>query len=452
MLRRAVTIIAIFGALAGLLVSCSPDGPESPTQIIPNQPTGNNAKAVNVSLNRDSIPADGITAVEIRMVCTIDGVAAPAGLPVVIEVDNGDLSLDGVTPINTGTVTRRATITTLGGGLAIIYLISPTNTGIANINVVFADEAADTDFVSFTTPTNLVAKIELILSTNSGEAPLSLEATATVTDADGNTLEGITVDFSIGDNQANISPQRIVTDSSGKAVTLISDISQDTTVTATAVGRTAILPVQITNDSAQGISLIAVGNNADPIIVNSGSNLLVRATVNGESGNVGGKNVRFTITDPGASMNPPTRVSDSSGNADSTAANIRQNSVITARVDNFSSTISVRINTRPVAVLNLISGSAVVGSVSSLTFSAENSFDPEQTFGDTISNYEWAFTMEAALEVPVAVTNTSNDQLRTFVVGEAGGDLPGAGDKLTVFLTVTDSNNLQSTATVTITW
>lgn len=431
-------------AVIGLVTSCSPEDPEAPTQIVITAPDADGEKRVVLVLTPTTVPADGVSVIKITALCTVDGNMAPNGLPVEFKTTNGDLSVNGIDPISGGDNNNFATGRTSSGEVT-LFLIAPLSIGNAEIEANFINEAVDTGLVTFTAPANRVANVALALSPSSGQSPLTTTATATVTDEDGNALEGITVAF-YADTRVKLSQRRVDTDSNGQAVVIIDNVTEDTIVTAETQGRSATATINITNDTATGITLAAVNYTTDPILLNDSGTLLLRATITGDSGSVEGVRVQFSSTDDSTTFDPRQDKTNTNGQVETFARGINSDSTITATADGLSDSISIKINSRPVPVINLVSGTATAGQVAQLTFSGENSFDPNEPYGDFITSYTWGYTLESPLDVPVSTANTGNAQRITYTVGEAGGVLPQAGDKLTVFLTVVDNNNLQATA------
>lgn len=450
-----LTIAALLVAAVVFTISCSPDDPPTPTQVV-NPPAQTGTKAVVIQINSGTLPADGESSVLITAVCTIDGKEAPSFLPVNFSTTRGDFSNDGVEPISDNAPTRNVRVNT-SSGIAQIYLISDIEPGTASIKATFSDSVQTSASIEFVRTASELSKLELAISPSTGQSPLTSSVVVTAKDQEGEILSGVTVRLRISDKTASFDREKIKTDSNGKATTFIRNVTKDATLTATASGISATELITITNDQASSLQLTVVNNqgglaNQDPVLINNNGQLLLRATVTGSSGNVKGIAVNFSSTDGSTSFSKNPSTTNSNGQAETFANGINDDSIITANAKGVTDSVSVKINRKPVPVIRLISGEAKAGVVSVLTFSAESSYEPDLGYGDKIATFTWARTLESTVNAPITNSNTANPQLITFTIGEFGGILPADGDKLTVFLTVIDQLGLQNTATYEVTF
>jgi hypothetical protein len=188
------------------------------------------------------------------------------------------------------------------------------------------------------------------------------------------------------------------------------------------------------------------------VIINEAGELLLEATINGDSGPVIGVPVSFSSSVGSTSFSDNNVKTDSSGTAQVYASNIMRNTTITATAGGISDTLNIVVNNPPIAVITLIQGTPETKRVNSLTFSAENSYDPDQGYGDTIETYTWGYSYKGEDPVPVETSNTTNSQIITYQIGDPTGETPDRGDVFTVILTVVDENGLQDTETYVITF
>ena len=101
----------------------------------------------------------------------------------------------------------------------------------------------------------------------------------------------------------------------------------------------------------------------------------------------------------------------------------------------------------------MISGSPFAGDVNVLVFSATNSYDPDEAFGDELT-YEWSFAIQSTAqnEVNLQTDYTNDNKAVTLTVGTVTGGQPRWGDVLTIVLTVTDDSGLTDIDVLTITF
>lgn len=301
-----------------------------------------------------------------------------------------------------------------------------------------------------------IASVTLALAPSTGSAPLTTKATATVKSKSNKAIPGVDVTFSISDSGAQIERRKVVTDANGVASTFISNITEDATVTAQAGGMSADALVEIDNDTDRSITLVAIRDGAtlsEPVLMNNSAQLMLRATVrSAQSGGspVPNVTVTFSCDDSSAWFTKNSVKTNTNGEAETYVNNIDQNATVTASTSNTSDTLVVKINKPPVASFALVSGTPTAGQVNNLVYSAANSNDPDESYGDKIT-FKWTVTINASADVSVSTSSTT-DEVITVTVGTAGGTTPSAGDELTIVLTVTDTNGLTDTQVTTITF
>jgi len=452
-------LLAVFAiAIVNLAGSCSPEDPPAPTQ--PQvQPPPVGTKSVNMTAFPGSIPADGISSTLIVAYCFVGGQQAPDNLPVRITTDAGDFSLDGVNPISDTDVTRSVSLYT-AGGRASIYLISDYTPDLATVSAVFGSEAVGSVAVRFVRKDQDVGGITLKLTPDSGTAPLTVEAEATVVSKDAKPLSDVRVEFSVNDDAAKLDKKKVKTDVEGKASTHIRNIKRDTSILAKVGKVKARHMVEITNEDDKNLKLDALQSNgsaySEPVLINNSAQLLLRATVMSESSGgtpVPDATVNFSSGNSSAYFSKNPVVTNSNGEAETYVQNITSDTTITAKTKNSSDTLAVKINKPPIAIINKLSGTATADQVNVLVFSAGNSYDPDLPFGDTIT-YNWSFALQTTNTETVAISEdaTSDNKVVTLTIGSSTGGKPLSGDVLTIVLTVTDANNLTATDIMTITW
>jgi len=436
---------------------CSPEDPATPTQPT-TQPPATGARAVSVSVSPSRIPADGISAALIIASCYVGGQSAPDNLPVSFTTDRGDLSLNGVDPINADQPTHSATLYTSGGTVS-IYLISEAAPATARLNVYFGTDAAASAGIEFILSDQQIGSIELTLTPENGNSPLTILASATVKSPNDDTMQGLRVTFEIDDPSASIDDRRIKTDSSGIAATYISGIVRDATVTASVGDYVAMKQVRIDNEEAKLLTLEALDETgtarSEPVLVGSSWQMLLRATVGSETTGgspVPGVVVSFSSNISGASFGRSQVTTNSNGEAETYIFNMGSDGYITASAPGADDTLFVKLNRPPVARIDVLSGTdangdGYAGDVNVFVLSAARSYDPDENFGDSIE-YSWTFTINSSADVNVS-PSTSTDEVVTVTVGDATTQ-PAAGDILTITLTVTDENGLQDTEVMTI--
>lgn len=457
---RIYLILLLLAAAALWFGGCSPDDPPTPTQpTFQPQPSG--TRTVMLQAFPSKIAADGRSSSLIVANCYIGNQLAPNNLPVTFSTNIGEFSLNGVDPIHKTTPIRSFQLIT-AEGRANIYLLSDTQTGTAVVKAYFGVEATDTTRVKFIRKDKDVGSITLKLDPSEGTAPLTLQATATVKSRDDEVLSDVRVIFDIDIGGAKFDDKRVKTDSSGVASTFVRDISQDATITATAGGVTALQLVEITNEEAKHLELEAIGSTGsalkEPVLHNSRAQLVLRATVKSDAGGGGsvvqGARVNFSTDDGGANFTKNPVTTNSSGEAETIANNITKDAIVTASTKGGNDTLIVKINHAPIANINVLSGTATAGQVCVFVVSAENSWDVDTPYGDTIT-YNWVVTLETGGNITVTTSSTTA-QVITVTVGNdtttPGGPYPLSGDKLTIVLTVTDTNGLTDSTVTTITY
>ncbi len=204
--------------------------------------------------------------------------------------------------------------------------------------------------------------------------------------------------------------------------------------------------MEIDNEEDKSLTLAAIKSDGssydEPVLVNSNAQLLLRATVKSErSGGtpVSDVPVNFSINDAGAYFSKNQVTTNSNGEAETFVHNINIDSTIMASTKNTSDSLVVKINNRPVARIRHLSGQPDAGEVNVFVFSAEDSYDPDEAFGDKIT-ISWTFTIEATTNVPVSPASSTSEVV-TVTVGSVSVP-PSVGDKLVAVLTVTDSSGL----------
>lgn len=456
--RNSLLLMLAMLVVAGIS-GCSPDDPPTPTQPkIQPPPTG--TKAVSITAYPGQIPADGISSTLLIASCTVGGQQAPNNLPVRFSADAGDLSLNGIDPIDDQNPTRTYEVYT-AGGQASLYLLSDETPVVATILARFGNEASANVNVKFVRKDQDVGDIVLKIDPESGTAPLTVKAEATVLSKSAQPLSDVRVEFTCNDSNARIDNKKVKTDGDGKASTFIRNIGRDATISASAGALKSKELVEITNEEDKLITLEAIGTNGatlkEPVLINNNASILLRATVKSET--TGGQpvpniQVTFSSTDSGAYFPQNQVITNSNGEAETFVQNILNDSTLTARTANTRDTLAVKINKPPVAVINLISGTAETGRVNVFVLSAANSYDPDLPFGDELT-YAWTVTYSPNAGNPaVDVTEdvSTDKRTNTLTVGDSAGDMPLAGDELTIILIVTDTNGLSSTDVMKITF
>ena len=438
--------------------ACSPDDPLTPTQTTVTPPaTG--AKEVSVEASPQTIPADGITSTLIIANCMVGGEAAPNALPVWFTTDAGDFSTDGVDPIDDAEPTR-VTQAITAGGQARIYLISSSDPLTATVNCNFANEASGSVSVNFVRNNSDVGAVALEITPESGTAPLTVEAVATVTSKDDELLSNTPVLFTVKQGTGTVDDRQVKTDSSGTARTFVRGINSDTWIEAVSGFMNATQLVEITNDEDRGIKLEAIDSKGaaitEPVLVNSGGQVLLRATVTSEltgGSPVSGIDVTFSSDAGNVKFANKTVSTDTNGEAETYIERINNTATISASTTNVRDSLTININRAPVAWVELISGSPFAGDVNVLVFSASNSYDPDEAFGDELT-YEWSFAIQSTAqnEVNLETDFTNDNKAVTLTVGTVTGGQPRWGDVLTIVLTVTDDSGLTDIDVLTITF
>ena len=439
--------------------ACSPDDPLSPTQVTV-EPPATGTKSVTVAASPNTIPADGITSTLITASCLIGGEAANNGLAVWFTTDAGDFSTNGVDPIDANEATRAVQVVTGGGGQATIYLISDVEPATATVNCNFANSASANVNVTFVRSASDIGDVTLKIDPESGAAPLTVQAVATVVSKDDEVLSGATVQFTVKQGTGEVDDRLVTTDSAGTASTFVRSINSDTWIVATAGSKSSQQLVEITNDDDRGIKLEAIDADGtsitDPVLVNSGNQGLLRATVTSEQTGgvpVAGVDVTFSSNIGGVKFTEKTVTTNSNGIAETYIEKIDNTATISAATTNVNDTITINVNRAPVAWIELVSGSPNAGDMNVLVFSAHNSYDSDEAFGDELK-FEWNFAIESTAINDVTLTEdySSDNKTVTLTVGTVTGGQPRYGDVLTVVLTVTDTNGLTDIEVMTITF
>ncbi len=451
--RNSLLLMLAMLVVAGIS-GCSPDDPPTPTQTqIQPPPTG--PKAVSITAYPGQIPADGISSTLLVAECTVGGQQAPNNLPVRFSADAGDFSLNGIDPIDDQDATRSFEVYT-AGGQASLYLLSEENPITASILARFGNEASANVDVKFVRKDQDVGDVVLTIDPESGTAPLTIMAEATVLSRNAQALSDVRVEFSCTDDNARIDSKKVKTDGDGKASTFIRNISRDATIQARAGALKSKELVEITNEEDKLITLEAIGTNGsslkEPVLINNNASLLLRATVRSETS--GGQLVpnilvTFSSTDSNAYFPQAQLKTNSNGEAETFVQNILNDSTLTARTANTRDTLAVKINKPPVAVINLLSGTATAGEVNVFVLSGANSYDPDLPYGDEIT-FEWSLSLDNG-DVTVAQNASNDNKTISLTIGD-GTDDPASGDELTIVLIVTDTNGLSSTDVMKITW
>lgn len=452
-LRRLMAPLAAVLLLAVWMQGCDKEAVPTPTApTIQTPPTG--LRAVIITVSHSEIPADGRSATLITATCTIGGQQAPDSLAVRFKTNNGKFSLDGITPITA--TNQKIYDLLLGAGRAQIYLISEEIPGSALVEALFGVDAVASAIVEFVRMASDVGSIELIISPTSGSSPLSVLAKATVKSRDGNVLFDVEVEFKSSDKTATVDKRVVKSDAQGLASTFIRSIVKDCTVTAKAGGFKAVQSVEVTNDTAKNLKLEGIDQNGvakdSIILVNEQGSLLIRATVQDDTGAVKDIDVNFSSTDGNSYFTANPVKTNSKGEAETFLRNIRHDCTVTAEARRITDTLSVKINNPPVGIISVLSpgdwSPGKAGQVNVFVFSAEQSYDIDVPFGDKITSYRWTFTLNTSGTATVTPTSSTEKSL-TVTVGSAAA-LPQVDDELTVVLRVEDSSGLTHTSVIVI--
>jgi adhesin/invasin len=200
------------------------------------------------------------------------------------------------------------------------------NGGSQQVNVVFVSDAS--------TATLAAGSLSTLLNNQVANGTAKNVLVAQVTDANGNPVAGYSVGFS-ADNSAAVVASVVTTDVNGKALGQLTNIKAGvTTVTATAGGGTASLPVTFVADPSTA-KILAGGlfvtvNNA--IADGSSTNQVTALVVDANNNPVSSIPVIFTASN-GALITTPV-LTDITGSVAATLTNISQgSSLVTAKVN-----------------------------------------------------------------------------------------------------------------------
>ena len=450
-LTKHISSLLLILVLVVAFTGCDPSRHNEavdPIEVIPQTGT----KSVQIVVSPGIIPADGVSAALITAYCRVDGQNALDNLPVTFRTDKGTFSLNSVEAQTGSSATYLSRSTK--DGYAQIYLLSEAEQGVANITVTFAGDVSNTATVEFGKVEKQLASIELKGDPATGNSPLNSVITATLKDADSKPVDGVAVRFRINDAGATFAPQKVKSDINGKAQTNLSNVTKDCIVTVTAQDKTAQLPISINNDVVTGFTLKILNQPTGftgLAFINSGYNLLLQATVTGSGGGLVNQNVTFSSTDSGVNFTRNPVVTDSSGVAETWAQNNTRDALITARTGGKSATLTVKINRGPYAEIFKVSGEPLAGGVVKIVLSGENSYDPDEGYGDSIQAYSWRYEWDGTCPL-TSSTSSSPPSINLTFGDDDTTSYPADGDECRVFLQVEDKLGLRYTTMYTITF
>lgn len=448
---KTISIALSMLALVAVFTGCDPSRPnssEDPTVIVPVTGT----KTIQLFVTPSSIPADGVSASQIVALCRVGGQLATNGLPVTFKTDKGDFSINGVEPVKSDEQTRIFNGSTVDGQSG-IYLLSDDSEGTATVTATFANDVFGSANIEFSKIVKDVATMEIKASPASGNSPLNTIIEVVLKDEDSKLVDGVQVRFRIDDPGARFSSQNVKSDINGKAQTNLSNVTRDAIVTATAQGKTAQIPIGITNDVITTFALTALNlptGFTNFAFINPGYNLLLQAKATGSGGGLVNQSVNFTSTDGGVNFTRNPVKTDNEGVAETWAQNNTRDALLTASAGGKTATLSVKINRAPYAEIIKISGEPLAGGVVTFVLSGINSFDPDEGYGDAIQTYVWRYEWDGT--APIVATQTTSPPQITLVVGVDAGVMPADGDELRVYLQVEDKLGLRYSAQYTITF
>ncbi|WP_268762364.1 beta strand repeat-containing protein [Fontimonas thermophila] len=246
--------------------------------------------------------------------------------------------------------------TTNASGVAEVRLTSST---VAQSVVVRAftggfEQTADLEFAAGT-PSALTLALAPSSITPNGSSTVR----ATVQDANGNRISGVTVRFSNANaTLGGLSQQTAQTDGAGEASVVYTALSQTgtDTVSASLPQFGAVSPVSgnvVIDASAAVITGLTL--SAGSAQVAPGGTVVIRATVTTSSGQIAGKTVAFSTSALGASLSASTATTNGRGEAEVTLTAPTDPGVVTVRaaIGGFNATVDVQVGAGVPSLLDL---------------------------------------------------------------------------------------------------
>jgi YetA-like protein/Bacterial Ig-like domain (group 1)/Dockerin type I domain len=317
------------------------------------------------------------------------------------------------------------------------------------------------------------ATLSLISGNNqtgtAGQA-LASPLTVKVTDAAGNPVAGVAVQFAVTSGGGSLSNSSVSTDSLGLASTglTLGAAAGANTVTATS-GSLSGSPVTFTATgvaagTAKNLVLVS-GNSQSGIVGQALASPFVVKVTDSAGNTVSGVSVTFTVTSGGGTVNPSTVSTDSQGLASSTltlGATAGANTVTAVSGTLTGSPITFTATGNPAstaAAISIISGNNQTGSpgqalASPFTIRIQNSS------GHGVSGVAVIFAVTGGggiLSAAVASTDSSGQASSTLTLGSTAGtntvtvttvSLPGSS----VIFTATATGGLSAASANNITW
>lgn len=284
--------------------------------------------AGNLRIISDNAAANGTATNEVEARVTDAHDNPLADITITFSADNGaTVSIQNVTTDADGLARTTLTSTTAGSSRVTAAVYGSSE----NIDVTFVADAA----------TAVLSELVVISDDALADGVRDNSVRATVQDAHGNPISGVTVAFST-DNGASITANSVMTDVNGQIVaSLTHTLAGQSWVTAEANSSSRSVAVNFVADAASASlsNLEVTLNNA---VANGSAANGVQATVTDAYGNpLTGVTVIFNA-DNGASIITNAGITDANGQASATLTSIiAGNSTVTATVNGYSESIVV---------------------------------------------------------------------------------------------------------------
>jgi len=367
----------------------------------------------SLSVIADNAPANGIATNEVRaLVQDSNGNPVP-GITVNFSATNGASIITASAVTDNNGVANTAIMSTIAGESVI--------TGVVN----GSSDSASVTFIADMTTVQLSA-LSVIADNALANGTDENNVRATVTDAHGNPLSGMTVTFT-ANNGASVVYASAVTDVDGFASTgIVSTVAGSALIVATAEDSSESANVVFVADAstaelASG-SLSVVVNGA---IANGVAENVVQATVTDLHGNpVAGVSVTFSA-DNGAAVVPLSIATDAQGRVSaSITSTMAGPSTVTAALNNTSSNVEVTFNpdaetaTLPAGYLIVTTNYAVANGVATNAVQAT----VKDAYNNPVSGVTVDFTADngASVALTSVITNAQGEASTTLTNTLAG--------------------------------